>query len=91
MDSVQELCKGWGGMWQAEVGVCEGVQVGRCGQAGMSGLYPEAEERGRWQGQAGPVNLLCRAHLEPRKCWKWTQGPSSDEDPAAPVPGHIIM
>ena len=51
MDSGQELCKGWGGMRQAEVGVCEGVQVGRCGQAGMSGLYPEAEERGRWQGQ----------------------------------------
>ena len=87
----QELCKGWGGMWQAEVGVCEEVQVGSCGQVGMSGLYPEAEERGRWQGQAGPVNLLCRAHLEPRECWKWTRGPNSDEGPAVPVPGHIIM
>lgn len=65
--------------------------MGRCRQAETSGLYPEAEERGRWQGQAGPVNLLCRAHLEPWKRWKWARGPNNEEGPAAPVPGHIIM
>lgn len=78
-------------MWQAEAGVYEEVRVGRGGQAGPSGHYPGAEERGQRQGQAGPMNLLCGAHLEPRKCWKWTQGPNSGEGPAAPVPGHSIM
>lgn len=88
----QELRKGWGSVWQAEVGVCEEVQVGRCRQAETSGLTQRLRSGvGGGRDRAGPAACSAGLTLEPWKRWKWARGPNNEEGPAAPVPGHIIM
>ena len=50
----QELCKGWGGMWQAEVGVYEEVWVGRGGQAGRWDITQRLSSEGSGRARQGP-------------------------------------